>query len=181
MNEDRYLLTGLMIMDAILETWFAGTMTGDAVALVLFGEYNPSGKLPVTFPRTVGQVPVYYNHKNTGRPGNEKNRYTSKYLDLPLTPLYPFGYGLSYTTFNYSDVTLSNSKLTNKDSLVVTVKVKNTGKYDGEEVVQLYVQDLVGSVTRPVKELKGFKKILLKAAKIQDFIIHEKIKITGWI
>ena len=162
--------------DAILETWFAGTMTGDAVALVLFGEYNPSGKLPVTFPRTVGQVPVYYNHKNTGRPGNEKNRYTSKYLDLPLTPLYPFGYGLSYTTFNYSDVTLNNSKLTNKDSLVVTVKVKNTGKYDGEEVVQLYVQDLVGSVTRPVKELKGFKKILLKSGeeKSVDFIIHEK-------
>ena len=162
--------------DAILETWFAGTMTGDAVAQVLFGEYNPSGKLPVTFPRTVGQVPIYYNHKNTGRPGNEKNRYTSKYLDLPLTPLYPFGYGLSYTTFNYSGVTLSNSKLTNKDSLVVTVKVKNTGKYDGEEVVQLYVQDLVGSVTRPVKELKGFVKILLKSGeeKSVDFIIHEK-------
>ena len=162
--------------NAILETWFAGTMTGDAVAQVLFGEYNPSGKLPVTFPRTVGQVPIYYNHKNTGRPGNEKNRYTSKYLDLPLTPLYPFGYGLSYTTFNYSDVTLSNGKLTNKDSLVVSVKVKNTGKYDGEEVVQLYVQDLVGSVTRPVKELKGFKKILLKSGeeKSVDFIIHEK-------
>ncbi len=162
--------------DAILETWFAGTMTGDAVAQVLFGEYNPSGKLPVTFPRTVGQVPIYYNHKNTGRPGDEKNRYTSKYLDLPLTPLYPFGYGLSYTTFNYSGVTLSNSKLTNKDSLVVSVKVKNTGKYDGEEVVQLYVQDLVGSVTRPVKELKGFKKILLKSGeeKSVDFIIHEK-------
>ncbi len=162
--------------EAILETWFAGTITGDAVAQVLFGEYNPSGKLPVTFPRTVGQVPIYYNHKNTGRPGNEKNRYTSKYLDLPLTPLYPFGYGLSYTTFNYSDVTLSNSKITNKDSLVVTVKVKNTGKYDGEEVVQLYVQDLVGSVTRPVKELKGFKKILLKSGeeKSVDFIIHEK-------
>lgn len=162
--------------DAILETWFAGTMTGDAVAQVLFGDYNPSGKLPVTFPRTVGQVPIYYNHKNTGRPGDEKNRYTSKYLDLPLTPLYPFGYGLSYTNFDYSDVTLSNSKLTNKDSLVVTVKVKNTGNYDGEEVVQLYVQDLVGSVTRPVKELKGFKKILLKSGeeKSVDFIIHEK-------
>ena len=161
---------------AILETWFAGTMTGDAVAQVLFGDYNPSGKLPVTFPRTVGQVPIYYNHKNTGRPGDEKNRYTSKYLDLPLTPLYPFGYGLSYTNFDYSEVTLSNSKLTNKDSLVVTVKVKNTGNYDGEEVVQLYVQDLVGSVTRPVKELKGFKKILLKSGeeKSVDFIINEK-------
>ncbi len=162
--------------DAILETWFAGTMTGDAVAQVLFGDYNPSGKLPVTFPRTVGQVPIYYNHKNTGRPGDEKNRYTSKYLDLPLTPLYPFGYGLSYTTFEYSGVTLSTDKLTDKDSIIVSVKVKNTGDYDGEEVVQLYVQDLVGSVTRPVKELKGFKKIMLKRGeeKSVDFIIHEK-------
>ena len=162
--------------DAILETWFAGTMTGDAVAQVLFGDYNPSGKLPVTFPRTVGQVPIYYNHKNTGRPGDEKNRYTSKYLDLPLTPLYPFGYGLSYTTFEYSGVTLSTDKLTDKDSILVSVKVKNTGDYDGEEVVQLYVQDLVGSVTRPVKELKGFKKIMLKRGeeKSVDFIIHEK-------
>jgi beta-glucosidase len=161
---------------AILETWFAGTMTGDAVAQVLFGEYNPSGKLPVTFPRTVGQVPIYYNHKNTGRPGDEKNRYTSKYLDLPLTPLYPFGYGLSYTTFKYSGVTLSTDKLTEKDSILVSVKVKNTGDYDGEEVVQMYVQDLVGSVTRPVKELKRFKKILLKRGeeKSVDFIIHEK-------
>jgi beta-glucosidase len=162
--------------DAILETWFAGTMTGDAVAQVLFGDYNPSGKLPVTFPRTVGQVPIYYNHKNTGRPGDEKNRYTSKYLDLPLTPLYPFGYGLSYTTFKYSGVTLSTDKLTDKDSVIVSVKVKNTGDYDGEEVVQLYVQDLVGSVTRPVKELKGFEKIMLKRGedKSVDFIIHEK-------
>ncbi len=162
--------------DAILETWFAGTMTGDAVAQVLFGDYNPSGKLPVTFPRTVGQVPIYYNHKNTGRPGNENNRYTSKYLDLPLTPLYPFGYGLSYTTFNYSDVTLSTDKLADKDSIVVSVKVKNTGDFDGEEVVQLYVQDIVGSVTRPVKELKGFEKVMLKRGeeKSVDFIIHEK-------
>ena len=162
--------------NAILETWFAGTMTGDAVAQVLFGDYNPSGKLPVTFPRTVGQVPIYYNHKNTGRPGNENNRYTSKYLDLPLAPLYPFGYGLSYTTFDYSDVTLSTDKLADKDSIVVSVKVKNTGKYDGEEVVQLYVQDLVGSVTRPVKELKGFKKVMLKrgAEKTISFTIKEK-------
>lgn len=162
--------------DAILETWFAGTMTGDAVAQVLFGDYNPSGKLPVTFPRTVGQVPIYYNHKSTGRPGNENNRYTSKYLDLPITPLYPFGYGLSYTTFKYSDVTLSSSKLTDRDSIVVSVKVNNTGDYDGEEVVQLYVQDLVGSVTRPVKELKGFKKVMLNRGeeKTVSFTINEK-------
>ncbi len=162
--------------DAILETWFAGTMTGDAVAQVLFGDYNPSGKLPVTFPRTVGQVPVYYNHKNTGRPGDYKDRFTSKYIDLPLTPLYYFGYGLSYTSFEYSDVTLSTDKLTDKDSMVVSVKVKNTGDYDGEEVVQLYIQDLVGSVTRPVKELKGFKKVMLKQdeEKKVSFTIKEK-------
>ncbi|MBK7499100.1 MAG: beta-glucosidase BglX [Ignavibacteriales bacterium] len=162
--------------NAILETWFAGTMTGDAIAKVLFGDYNPSGKLPVTFPRTVGQVPIYYNHKNTGRPGDLKNHYTSKYLDLPLTPLYPFGFGLSYTTFEYNDFKLSTNKITNEDSIIVSVKVKNTGNYDGEEVVQLYVQDLVGSVTRPVKELKGFKKIMLKRGeeKTMDFTIHEK-------
>ncbi len=162
--------------NAILETWFAGTMTGDAIAKVLFGDYNPSGKLPVTFPRTVGQVPIYYNHKNTGRPGDLKNHYTSKYLDLPLTPLYPFGFGLSYTTFEYNDFKLSTNKITNEDSIIVSVKVKNTGNYDGEEVVQLYVQDLVGSVTRPVKELKGFEKIMLKRGeeKTVDFTIHEK-------
>jgi beta-glucosidase len=162
--------------NAILETWFAGTMAGDAIAKVLFGDYNPSGKLPVTFPRTVGQVPIYYNHKNTGRPGDLKDHYTSKYLDLPLTPLYPFGYGLSYTTFEYNDFKLSTNRITNEDSIIVSVKVKNTGKYDGEEVVQLYVRDLVGSVTRPVKELKGFKKIMLKRGeeKTVNFTIHEK-------
>ncbi len=161
---------------AILETWFAGTMTGDAVASVLFGDYNPSGKLPATFPRTTGQVPVYYNHKNTGRPGNPGNRYTSKYFDLPLTPLYPFGYGLSYTTFAYNDLKLDSEKITKDQSLTVSVKVKNTGRYDGEEVVQLYVQDLVGSVTRPVKELKGFQKILLKRGeeKTVTFTLTEK-------
>jgi len=161
---------------AILETWFPGTMAGDAVAKVLFGDYNPSGKLPVTFPRTVGQVPIYYNHKNTGRPGDLNNHYTSKYLDLPLTPLYPFGYGLSYTTFSYDDLNLSTNKITNEDSIIVSVKVKNTGNYDGEEVVQMYVQDLVGSVTRPVKELKGFKKVMLKRGeeKTVSFTINEK-------
>lgn len=162
--------------NAILETWFAGTMAGDAIAKVLFGDYNPSGKLPVTFPRTVGQVPIYYNHKNTGRPGDLNNHYTSKYLDLPLTPLYPFGYGLSYTTFEYNDLNLSSKKISTEDSIIVSIKVKNTGKYDGEEVVQMYVQDLVGSVTRPVKELKGFKKIMLKRGeeKSLSFTLHEK-------
>lgn len=162
--------------NAILETWFAGTMAGDAIAKVLFGDYNPSGKLPVTFPRTVGQVPIYYNHKNTGRPGDLNDHFTSKYLDLPLTPLYPFGFGLSYTTFEYSGLNLSKNKFTAEDSIQVSVKVKNTGRYDGEEVVQMYVQDLVGSVTRPVKELKGFKKIMLKRGeeKTVGFTIHEK-------
>ncbi len=161
---------------AILETWFAGTMAGDAIAKVLFGDYNPSGKLPATFPRTVGQVPIYYNHKHTGRPGDLDNHYTSKYLDLPLSPLYPFGYGLSYTTFEYDNLKLSSSKMTDEDSIMVSVKVKNTGNYDGEEVVQLYVQDLVGSVTRPVKELKGFIKVMLKCGeeKTVNFTIHEK-------
>ncbi|NWF89895.1 MAG: beta-glucosidase BglX [Ignavibacteriaceae bacterium] len=162
--------------DAILEAWFPGVSAGNAIAKVLFGYYNPSGKLPVTFPRTVGQVPIYYNHKNTGRPGNLKDHYTSKYLDLPLTPLYPFGFGLSYTTFSLNDFTLSSNKLSADDSINVSVKVKNTGNYDGEEVVQFYVQDLVGSVTRPVKELKGFKKIMLKKGeeKTIQFVIHEK-------
>lgn len=167
--------------DAILETWFAGTMTGDAVAQVLFGDYNPSGKLPVTFPRTVGQVPIYYNHKNTGRPGDEKNRYTSKYLDLPLTPLYPFGYGLSYTTFNYSDLNLDKYKITKNDELKIKVSIKNTGDYDGEEVVQLYIQDLVGSVTRPVKELKRFQKVFLKKGEektIEFFLSEKDLKFT---
>jgi len=162
--------------NAILETWFAGTTTGDAITKVLYGEYNPSGKLPVTFPRTVGQVPIYYNQKNTGRPGDKSNHYTSQYLDLPLTPLYPFGYGLSYTNFEYKDLVLSKNKISKNDELKISIKVKNTGDFNGEEVVQLYVQDLVGSVTRPVKELKGFKKILFNKGetKTVEFSISEK-------
>ena len=154
--------------DAILETWFAGTEAGNAIADVLFGDHNPSGKLTVTFPRKVGQVPIYYNHKNIGRPytGILLEKFKSRYLDLPNDPLYPFGYGLSYTSFAYSDLQLGGTgKLTASDSLQVSVNVSNTGPYDGEEVVQLYVQDLVGTVTRPVKELKGFKKINLRAGE----------------
>jgi len=169
-------------MSAIVEAWFLGIKSGDAIAEVLFGDYNPSGKLPVSFPRTVGQIPIYYNHKNTGRPGNERNRFTSKYLDLPLTPLYPFGFGLSYTNFEYSDLKLSNSKISEEQELIVSIKIKNTGNFDGEEVVQLYVQDLVGSVTRPVKELKRFKKIFLKKDEEQEvsFKISEKdLRFTG--
>jgi len=147
---------------ALLAAWFPGTMAGHAVADVLFGEYNPSAKLPVTFPRSVGQIPIYYNMKNTGRPMDPNNKYTSKYLDVPNDPLFPFGYGLSYTTFEYSDLQLSAEKINASDTLYVKVKVKNTGKYSGEETVQLYVRDLVGSVTRPVKELKGFYKVFLQ-------------------
>jgi beta-glucosidase len=161
---------------AILEAWFPGISAGNSIAKVLFGDYNPSGKLPVTFPRTVGQVPIYYNHKNTGRPGDVSDHYTSKYLDLPLTPLYPFGYGLSYSTFSLNNFSLSNKKISAEDSIIVSITIKNTGNYDGEEVVQLYIQDLVGSVTRPVKELKGFKKVMLKRGEERtvQFTIHEK-------
>lgn len=147
---------------AILETWFLGTQAGHAIADVLFGDYNPSGKLPATFPRNEGQIPIFYSMKNTGRPFDANNKYTSKYLDVPNTPLYPFGYGLSYTTFQYSDMKVSREEFNFKDKLTVSVEVKNAGDMDGEEVVQLYVRDLVGSVTRPVKELKGFQKIFLR-------------------
>lgn len=145
---------------AILETWYLGTEAGNAIADVLFGKYNPSGKLPMTFPRNVGQIPIFYATKNTGRPFLEQEKYTSKYLDVPNTPLYPFGYGLSYSTFTYTDLVLDKGEYRMDDTIQVSVTVKNESDISGEEVVQLYVRDLVGSVTRPVKELKGFQKIL---------------------
>jgi len=143
------------------------------VADVLFGDYNPSGKLTVTFPRTTGQIPIYYNHKNTGRPSDSSDHYTSKYLDLPWTPLYPFGYGLSYTTFNYSNIKCDRRSITSNDSLLVSVQVTNTGQWEGEEIVQLYIQDQVASLTRPIKELKGFKRIHLRPVQSQkvEFVI----------
>jgi beta-glucosidase len=149
-------------LDAILETWFAGTQAGNAIADVLFGDYNPSGKLTMTFPRNVGQIPIYYNAKNTGRPFDANNKYSSKYLDVANTPLYPFGYGLSYTTFMYYDLKINKSKINFSDSVTITVTVSNSGKLAGEEIVQLYIRDLVGSITRPLKELKGFQKVYLK-------------------
>ncbi|MFA6126729.1 MAG: beta-glucosidase BglX [Bacteroidales bacterium] len=152
---------------AILEAWFPGTMTGPALCDVLFGEFNPSGKLPVTFPYALGQVPIFYNPKNSGRPGSQDKKFTSRYLDVPNDPLYPFGFGLSYTQFAYNNLTLSESAITREKPLVVRVDVKNTGQVAGTETVQLYIRDLVGSVTRPVKELKGFKKVALKAGEIQ--------------
>ncbi|NWJ51691.1 MAG: beta-glucosidase BglX [Bacteroidetes bacterium] len=152
-------------VDAIIETWFGGTRSGEAIADVIFGKYNPSGKLTMTFPRTVGQIPIYYNAKNTGRPFNENEKFTSKYLDISNTPLYPFGYGLSYTTFDYSPISLNKTTINASDKLEATITITNNGKIDGEETAQLYVRDMVGTVTRPVKELKGFKKVYLKAGE----------------
>lgn len=156
---------------AILNVWFGGTETGHAIADVLFGDVNPSGKLSSTFPQNVGQVPLYYNHKNTGRPLEEGKWFTkfkSNYLDVSNDPLYPFGFGLSYTTFEISAPVLNETTLGANGSINVTVKVKNTGIRYGEEVVQLYIRDLVGSITRPVKELKGFRKIALKAGETKE-------------
>ncbi len=155
---------------SILETWFLGTQAGNAIADVLFGDYNPSGKLPVTFPRSVGQIPIFYSMKNTGRPMDLNNKYTSKYLDESNDPLYPFGYGLSYTTFSYSDVTINKSEITSKDEFTVSCKVTNAGSRAGEEVVQLYLRDVVGSVTRPVKELKNFQKIMIQPGESKDVV-----------
>ena len=155
--------------DAILNAWFAGSEAGNAIADVLFGKVNPSGKLPMTFPRSLGQVPIYYNAKNTGRPLEqtlvdkcEYQRFRSNYMDECNTPLYPFGFGLSYTKFDYSDVKISNANPKGNQTIQASVTVTNTGNFDGNEVVQLYIRDLVGSMTRPVKELKGFQKVMLK-------------------
>lgn len=150
---------------AILHAWYPGTMGGHAVADVLFGDYNPSGKLPITFPRTVGQVPLHYDMKTTGRPytpDNPQQKYQSRYLETPNTPLYPFGFGLSYTSFVYSPATLSAASMGPGGTLTASATITNNGERAGEEVVQLYVRDLVGSVTRPVQELKGFEKIALR-------------------
>lgn len=155
---------------AILETWFLGTQAGHAIADVLLGDYNPSGKITMTFPRNVGQVPIYYNHKNTGRPLDPNNKYTSKYLDVSNEPLYPFGYGLSYTTFAYDNLRLDKNTLRMQEKLRVSVTVTNSGAYDGEEVVQLYIQDVTASVNRPVKELKGFHKIALKKGESREVV-----------
>ena len=164
----------LNLSDAVLYAWHPGTMGGNALADILFGKTTPSGKLPVTFPKATGQIPIYYNHTNTGRPATGKEKsldeiplnaqqsvlgHSSYYLDLGAQPLFPFGYGLSYTSFEYSDLKTDHTVLTPNDTLSISVKVKNTGQYKGTEVVQLYVSDLFGSVTRPVKELKGFKRI----------------------
>lgn len=159
---------------AILNVWFPGSEAGLAISDVLFGDVNPSGKLTATFPMNVGQVPIFYNHKNTGRPiGNTEGnfeKFRSNYLDVRNEPLYPFGYGLSYTTFDYSNLKLSTNQLSTKNSMEVSIDVTNSGDSDGKEVVQLYIRDLVGSVTRPVKELKGFQKVEIKKGETKTII-----------
>lgn len=163
-DEDKKLST-------ILNVWFPGSEAGFAISDVLFGDVNPSGKLTATWPRNVGQIPIYYNHKNTGRPLANKEgkfeKFRSNYLDVANEPLYPFGYGLSYTNFEYSNLKLSSSKINATEKVVVSVDVLNSGNYDGKEIVQLYIRDVVGSITRPIKELKGFKKIFLKKGEKQ--------------
>ncbi|MCX2453106.1 beta-glucosidase BglX [Pedobacter sp. PLR] len=156
---------------AILNVWFGGTEAANAISDVLFGKVNPSGKLTATFPQNVGQIPLYYSHKNTGRPleeGKWFSKFRSNYLDVSNEPLYPFGYGLSYTTFNYSNLRLSKNSFKPGELISATVTLKNTGAYTGKETVQLYIRDLVGSMTRPVKELKGFEKIELKAGESKE-------------
>ena len=161
--------------DALLETWYAGTEGGHAIADVLFGDYNPSGKLPISFPRSIGQIPTYYNHPRIGRPfvqGKPRN-YTSQYFEEPAGPLYPFGYGLSYTEFSVSDFMLSSRTMARNGRIEASVTVKNTGQRDGETVVQLYLQDVAASVVRPVKELKDFRKLMLKAG--EERVVHFSI------
>ncbi len=151
---------------AILNVWFGGSETGDAIADVVFGDVSPSGRLTMSMPRNVGQLPIYYNHLNTGRPlpegTDEFVKFRSSYLDVPNSPLYPFGYGLTYTTFDYSDLALSSNEMTQDGTITASVKLTNTGKREATETVQLYIRDLVGSVSRPVRELKGFERVTLK-------------------
>ena len=162
---------------SILECWLLGSQSGNAIADVLFGDYNPSGKLPVSFPHNVGQEPLYYNQKMTGRPYNPTHVTFSAYRDAPKTALYPFGFGLSYTTFEYKNLKLDKAEIPKNGEIKVTVDVTNTGDKDGEEVVQLYIRDIVGSITRPIKELKGFEKIVLKTGETKNvtFIINDEI------
>lgn len=165
---------------AILYTWWLGSEAGNAIADVLFGDYNPSGKLPMSFPREEGQIPIYYNHFNTGRPAPNETatNYVSAYIDLKNSPKFPFGYGLSYTTFNYTDLQLSKKVMKKNETITVSFTLTNTGKFDGEEVVQLYLKDQMGSVVRPVKELRDFQKVFLKAGasqKITFTIDKEKL------
>jgi beta-glucosidase len=162
---------------AILYTWWLGNQAGNAMADVLYGNYNPAAKLPITFPRTEGQIPIYYNHFNTGRPARNDNdvNYTSAYIDLQNSPKYAFGYGLSYTSFKYSNLRLSKKSMLKKDHINVSFDLQNTGKYAGKEVTQLYLRDMVSQPVRPIKELKGFQKVMLKPGETKTitFVIDE--------
>ncbi len=149
--------------DALLEVWFPGTEGANAIIDVIFGEVNPSGKLTMSFPQATGQCPIYYNHYNTGRPHINNIRFASRYQDIPTDSYYPFGYGLSYSKFEYSDLKISSKKISQKAPITISVKVKNNSNLAGKEVIQLYIQDLVASNVRPVKELKGFKKVYFEA------------------
>jgi beta-glucosidase len=164
---------------SILEAWHLGSQSGNAIAAVLYGDYNPSGKLPMTFPKNVGQIPIYYNHYKTGRPSPENPRdvFHSHYQDVSNAPLYEFGYGLSYTTFEYSNLKLSSNSLSEDGEIKVSFTLKNTGKYEGKEVAQLYIRDLVASIVRPVKELKGFEMVNLKPGESKEltFTIDTKM------
>jgi beta-glucosidase len=163
---------------AIVQAWFLGVESGHAIADVLFGDVNPSGRLPVSFPRAVGQIPIYYNHKPTGRPPAAE-RFTSKYLDVPVTPLYPFGYGLGYSPFTYRDLKLAAARLGPSDTLTASVTVANTGTRAGTEVVQLYVRDEVASVTRPVRELKAFRRVTLQPGEARTVELHVPVQQLG--
>lgn len=165
-------------VDALLEAWYPGTEGGAAIADLLFGHANPSGKLTMSFPYSVGQVPVYYNHFNTGRPNrpDAPDHYVSKYLDIPNEPLLPFGYGLSYTSFTYSEMRLSNETVTPSESITASIQITNTGERAGEEIVQLYVRDIAGEIVRPMKELKGYQKVCLEPGEMKEisFTISEE-------
>ncbi len=166
---------------AILEAWFLGIQAGNAVADVIFGNSNPGGRLPVAFPRTVGQVPIYYNHKNTGRPPSQ-DRWTSKYLDLPSTSLFPFGHGMSYTKFEYSNMRVTPGEVEANGKVRVSVDVTNVGGRKGDEVVQLYLRDVVASVTTPVKQLKGFRRITVEPGErktVEFTVASEQLSLLG--
>ena len=174
-NGRPLVLNHLAKANALLECWFLGSESSNAIKDILYGKINPSGKLPISFPRSIGQIPIFYNHLNTGRPyiAGENNEYVSKYMDTPNTPLYCFGYGLSYSKFEYSNIKISNKKMNKEDSLLVSVEIYNNSDYFGKEVLQLYIKDLVAEVSRPVKELKRFKKIDLNPydKKTVDFTL----------
>lgn len=169
-------------MAAVLDVWYGGSEAADAIVDVVYGDVNPSGKLTMTFPRNVGQIPVYYNMKNGGRPSKTDSykRFSSSYMDSPNSPLYSFGYGLSYTSFEYSDFALSSGSMAADGSVTASVKITNTGSYDGDEIVQLYIHDVYSSMTRPVKELKAFRRIHVRAGETVEVRFEITPDMLSW-